>query len=397
MRDAALKKHAPGKVAAPVSPPLQIVPPAGHARLRRRHLGVLLSFFVLVILPLATVLTYLETRAADQYASTLGFSVRQEKTTSPIELLGGISALSAGSSKDTDILFDFIQSQEMISLVDAALDLRQIYGNPVGDPVFALAPDSAIEDLVAYWPRMLRIAYDPGTGLIKVEARAFTALDAQAIAAEVFRQSDIMINQLSAIAREDTIRHAQDELEKSVNRLKLARQAIVAFRNETQIMDPTADIQSQMGLLNNLQTQLAEALINMDLLREITRENDPRVEQARRRIEVIEKRISEERRKFGIASSSDRTAFSTLISDHEALIVDREFAEKAYIAALSSYDLAVAEARRQSRYLAAHVSPTLAESPQYPQRLMLAGVAALFLGLAWAIGVLVIYSIRGRR
>jgi capsular polysaccharide transport system permease protein len=57
----------------------------------------------------------------------------------------------------------------------------------------------------------------------------------------------------------------------------------------------------------------------------------------------------------------------------------------------------VAEARRQSRYLAAHVSPTLAESPQYPQRLMLAGVAALFLGLTWAIGVLVIYSIRDRR
>ena len=54
-----------------------------------------------------------------------------------------------------------------------------------------------------------------------------------------------------------------------------------------------------MGLLNSLQAQLAETLIELDLLAETARSDDPRVEQAKRKTVVIEKRIAEERRKLG--------------------------------------------------------------------------------------------------
>jgi capsular polysaccharide transport system permease protein len=77
--------------------------------------------------------------------------------------------------------------------------------------------------------------------------------------------------------------------------------------------------------------------------------------------------------------------------------VDREFAETSYTAALAAFDLAQAEARRQSRYLAAHVRPTLAERPQYPQRLTLFAVITLFAFLMWTVLVLVGYSLRDRR
>jgi capsular polysaccharide transport system permease protein len=79
------------------------------------------------------------------------------------------------------------------------------------------------------------------------------------------------------------------------------------------------------------------------------------------------------------------------------LNVDREFAEAAYLAARSSYDTALAKAQRQSRYLAAHVRPTLAETARYPERLQ---SALLLLGLllaGWGITILVYYSVRDRR
>ena len=47
-----------------------------------------------------------------------------------------------------------------------------------------------------------------------------------------------------------------------------------------------------MGLLNSLQAQLAETLIELDLLGEIASDSDPRVAQAKRKIVVIEKRIA---------------------------------------------------------------------------------------------------------
>ena len=57
----------------------------------------------------------------------------------------------------------------------------------------------------------------------------------------------------------------------------------------------------------------------------------------------------------------------------------------------------MAEARRQSRYLAAHVSPTLPERPELPQKLTLLGLVALFSFLIWAMIVLTGYALRDRR
>ena len=109
-------------------------------------------------------------------------------------------------------------------------------------------------------------------------------------------------------------------------------------------------------------------------------------------------RITEEKKKLGIGDQSGESqAFATLVGEFERLSVDREFAETTYTAALASFDSAQAEARRQTRYLAAHVRPTLAEQAEYPKRLTLLGLIALFAFLSWSILVLVAYSLRDRR
>lgn len=365
--------------------------------MRGRHLGLIISFLLMVVLPSAVTLWYLEQRAADQYASTIGFSVRAEEASSAMDFLGGITGVSSGSSSDTDILYEFIQSQKMVELVNQRLDLRQIYSKPDNDPVFAFQADGSIEDLVSYWSRMVKIYYEASTGLIEIRVTAFAAQDAQDIAKAILEESSRMINQLSAVARDDATKYAKRELAASVERLKHARQAVTEFRNRAQIVDPNADIQGQMGLLNNLHQQLAAAIIESDLLKENARENDPRADQAARRIAVIESRIAEERKKLGVGSGDGDGAYATLINEYEALSVDREFAEKTYLSALTAHDAALAEAQHQSRYLAAYVEPTLAETPQYPERLTLFGIVTVFLFMIWGILALVAYSIKDRR
>jgi capsular polysaccharide transport system permease protein len=155
-----------------------------------------------------------------------------------------------------------------------------------------------------------------------------------------------------------------------------------------------------MGLLTTLQAQLADALIEQDLLRETTRSDDSRLLQGERRIVVIEARIEEERRKLGLgggAGGAGGRVFADLVGEYETLVVDLEFAEQSYTAALAAFDAARNEARRQSRYLAAHVRPTLAERAEYPQRLLVLSLIALFSVLFWAIVVLTGYALRDRR
>jgi len=375
-------------------------PPAPKSAPRPRHIAILISFVLMVILPTLLAAWFLWVRAADQYASNLGFSVRREETSSALELLGGITALSGSSSTDTDILYKFLQSQDLVRRIDAQLDLVAIWSHPAAadDFVFGYDADGTIEDLLSHWKRMVKIYYDSTSGLIDLRVLSFDPADSRRIAEAIFAESTEMINDLSAIAREDAIRYARDDLESAVERLKSARQVITEYRNRTQIVDPTMDTQGQMGLVNTLQGQLAEAMIELDLLSETTRSTDPRIESANRRIRVIETRIAAERQKVGIGSEvSNGQAFADLVGEYERLVVDREFAEASYTASLAAYDAALAEARRQSRYLAAHIRPTLAERAEYPERFILLALTGLFLFLIWSVLALLAYSLRDRR
>lgn len=368
--------------------------------MKRRHWGMALSFLVVVLAPVLLVAFYLWGISNDQYVSKTGFSVRQEEGGSSTELLGGLAQFAgAGSgSGNTDILYEFIQSQEIVEAVDTRLDLAGLYAQHwPGDPLFALWPEANIEDLVWYWQRIVRVSYDQGAGLISLQVRAFEPETAQQISQAIIEESQKRINELNAIARADVMRYAEADLAKAVERLKASRQALTEFRIRTQIVDPEADIAGQMGVINTLQQQLAEALIELDLVAGTTSESDPRFTQALRRIEVIRERLAIERQAFAQGEVAGIGAdYPTLISEYEGLIVDREYAEQSYTAALTALDVAREKASRQSLYLATYIRPTLAQSSEYPQRLTLLGLAALFLTLAWGILVLVYYSIRDR-
>lgn len=380
--------------AAPAGKPIAVA-----AQLRPRHHGILASFVALVLLPVAVVATYLWVFAVDQYASTVGFSVRTEEMSSSLGLLGGITKLSGGGSSDSDILYDYIHSQELVAELDAQIDLRAIYARAwPEDWVFAFDPDSPIEDLVDHWERMVKITYDNGSGLMTLRVLAFDPDQATLIATKIVEQSTQKINALSDDARDDATRYARLEMERALERLKSAREAMTEFRMRTQMVDPVADLQGQMGILNNLQANLAESYIELDLLRVTTTATDPRIVQVEQRITVIQNRIEEERRKFSESGQGPRGEdYATMVAEFERLSVDREFAEQSYRVALAAYDSALAEAQRKSRYLATHIRPTTAEESKFPQRWTLLGLTAFFLLMAWAIGLLIIYSIRDRR
>lgn len=361
-----------------------------------RHRTITRAFYLLVVIPCLVTAIYLFAVAKDQYASTMGFSVRSQETNSAADLLGGLTKLSGGTGTDSEILFEFMQSQRLVRAVDDRVNLRKIYAMP-SDPLFGLSQDSSIEDLTNYWSRVVKVFFSNASGLIEVRVNAFRPEDAQRIAQAIYDESVAMINDLSIAARNDATQYARDELEIATQRLKDSREAVQQFRLRTQIVDPEADILGRMGVLNSLQEQLATAQVDLDLLYQTSGNSDPRAAQMERRVEVIKERLASERQKFSSADQDEGSAYATLVGEYERLAVDRQFAETAYISALSTLDNAIAEASRQSRYLAAYVEPTLAETAEYPRRWILLITVAGFLFAAWAIGVLIYYSLRDRR
>lgn len=379
-------------------PPLP--PLAAPAQVRKRHRGLIWAFVLVVVLPVLASAAYLWGFAKDQYASTVGFTVRREEASSATDILGGLSRITGGGgSMETDILYEFIRSQEIVTAIDERIGLADIYSqNWPADPAFALWPDPTTEDLRDHWERMVRISYDSATQLIELRVLAYSPEQSQQIAQEILAESQKMINNLNRAAREDIMRYANEDVDKTIVRLKEAREALSRFRTRTQIVDPAADIQGRMGVLANLQQQLAEALIENDIVLGTTQESDPRREQADRRIDVIRDRIASERATFATTEGGAAGEnYPDLLAEFERLTVDLQYAEETYRLALAAQDSAREQAVRQTVYLAPYVRPTLPQTAEYPQRAILTGMIALFLIFIWAIGALIFYSVRDRR
>lgn len=373
--------------------------PVGEAQIRPRHRGIMALAFALIVLPGIGSAVYLWGFAVDQYVSTAGFAIRSQSTTaSPLDFLGAFGASSSSTSKDMDILYNFIGSQQLVEKLDRDLGIQDLFSKPENDPLFAYDTSGTIEDLVSYWSRMVHVEYDSSTGLMRLNVHAFTPQDAQAVAKAVLAESSEVVNRLAAVARDDTTRYAKEALAAAEAKLKDARAALTEFRIANNIVDPTIDVSAQASVIGSLTQQLVQAQIELAMLEKgAAAATDPRKGTLEQRIAIIQSRIAEEQEKVAASGGSGAKGYAEIIATFQRLSADLEFGEQAYLTALASHDVAVEEAQHQQVYLATYEEPTLAQAATSPQRWLIL-IAVMVIGfLTWSIVTLIYYALRDRR
>lgn len=376
-------------------------PTPGRARFRLRHLLILLSFLLFFVGPVGGAAWYLYTQAAPQYHSQVSFSVHSEDAPSASSILTVFSQSTPSSASDTDILYDFISSQQIVEDLSKEIDLRAIFNRPENDPVFTLGEGATVEELHSYWQWMVYISFDRSTGIIDTEVRAFTPEDAQAVGAAIVKRSSELINTLSLESRTDLIEFARRDLEEAKERVNEVRKRLQVFRNKYQMINPETDIEKLMLVLNTLEQQLQERLIERDLLIDRVSENDSRLVTINREIAAIEARIMLEQTKLGIGEGADAAAqdqrLAEVVGEFEDIIAERSFAERAYTAVLAQYEQARADARRKHRYLLSHIGPTKAEKALYPQKEAIMAMLVIGLFCFWLVFVMIFFNVKDRR
>jgi capsular polysaccharide transport system permease protein len=380
-------------------------PAAGDLRLaqtatpRRRHRLAAATFTAFVAAPSLAAVAYLYGMAADQYASRVAFSIRSAENAAPVEFLGALTGGGIGAGPDAEIIYEFIRSQQMVETAAARLPLERYYNIAETDIVFSLGEDQPIEDVIDYWNWMTDVSYDSGSGIVNFEARAFAPEHAREIAALVLEESTALVNALSLQAREDAVSVAREVLVSAEDRLRAVRRDVKAFRDVEQELDPTMNAAAALSLVADLESELARARIDLASQLQLVGERSPRIAVLRERIESFERQIVEEKRRLGAGAGTAASgrALSDLLAEYEDLEVEREFAENAYLSALESFELAQVEARRQMRFLAPHIHPTLSVEAQHPQRALMSFAIFALLLVSWSVLLLVLYNVRDRR
>ncbi|ASY66256.1 Capsular polysaccharide export system inner membrane protein KpsE (plasmid) [Sinorhizobium sojae CCBAU 05684] len=371
-------------------------------KLRWRHAIIGGTFLGLVAVPATLASLYMAFVAADQYHSTTSFAVRSIEGGGATDILGMFTQASSGSTvSDSYILMDYILSERMVAAADGKFKLEDVYATRGLDYFYGIGSTLPIEDKLAYWRDVVSVNFDHASGIMQVTVKAFDPKQSQAIAQFIVDQSDSLVNSLSLSARNDVLRAAQDEVLAGEARLTKARAALRDYRDKSQEISPEEGAKLAVQLIGGLEAELTKLNADLATAKSQMSEDTPRIRVLKTRIESLEQQLTIERQRLGTGETSaanDPNApdVAGRIAEFEELETEREFAERAYTAALSSLEKARIEANNRQRYLALFIEPTLSEMAQYPSRLLNALLVTLGLLFVWGIGVMSYYNIRDR-
>ena len=354
-----------------------------------------LSFALLVLLPVTISGAYYFLIAADQFVAEFRFSLSSvgKPRFDPLSLLTGGSPHSA-AALESQVVVQYMTSRAMVDDLNATLDLRQLFSAPDADWWARLPVPAPIETLVRYWKGQVDPFYDPAIGTATVRVRAFSSADALRLAQAMVASSERLVNDLSMRARRDTVRYAEMEVAQAEGRLQAVLGEIRAFREREGVIDPSEAAKASALLAARLRDELVRANAELSSLQSYMRDDAPPVRVITARIRALEIQQRAVARDISDPEKSQTSGLSHLLASYEQLENERRFAETAYQHALLSLDQARADADRQQVYIASFVPPSLPEEALYPRRWRCFGMVALVSFAVWAIGGLMVQSVR---
>lgn len=354
-----------------------------HSFLRPQGLAIRL-LLTCVLLPTLIVFLYLALFASDMYLAETKFAIRSQNQQQSLDMLSTFFRTSTSTLSDSYILQNYISSADMIGKVDAKLHIREHYADKAHDIWYRLTATPTQDELLRYWRWAVTPAFDPDTGIMSVQVKAFTPQMAQAICQAILDASEELVNAMNARARTDAISLAQMEVTRAEERIRAANEAMRRYRERTVILDPQAVASGLYGLVNQLEGEITKTTAELAEATTYMQTGSPRVVMLRNRLEVLQKQLQAEKARLASQMQGDRP-LSALVSEFQTLTLEEEFARKQLTSAMASLETARVQAESKTLYVESFQKPIVPDESLYPRPVIFSLVfmlaAAVLLGL----------------
>lgn len=301
------------------------------------------------------------------------------------------SGLSAGQEQTKEVV-QYIRSRDALTDLEKQVDVKTKYAERGADFLSRFPGpfrDSSFESLFKYYGGMIGADTDPETGLAVLEVRAFTPRDAYQINAKLLELSELLVNRLNERAEGRAISEAERRVLQAEARVRNARVAISAFRNQQDLIDPSKQAAAVLDISNKLISEQAALQAQLDLMQRVAPQN-PNIPAIRNRIVAVGSAIAAQN---GRAVGTP-TGIASKLGAYEKLAVEQEFATQMLTAANASLEGARTEAQKQQFYLERVVEPNQPDDSALPRRLkrilvvFAASVCLYFIGWMLIVGIL---------
>lgn len=363
----------------------------------RRGGGLWRSFGIFVMIPTVLAALYFLVVASDIFASETRFMVRSGDTQQQIgsgalAMVAKVAGVS-GTSPDSFAVLNYVKSRAIIEDIGGKDTVFRLFNRDRGDFFATIEPDATWEDIVDYWHNRVTASLDTQSGIITVEATAFSAEEADWLARQVVEKSETLVNEISRRAREEALRVALADVELARTSLAEARETLRLYRNVSETIDPTMTAESIGQVLSQLMLKRIELEARLETTAGMLDEDFAPRQVIERELAQVKAQIAEQE---GLLASQGRSegTVSDVVASFENLRLEEEFAANRYSIAVSSYEKARQETERQQLYLVEIVRPTVPDTALYPR--VAAGIFMIFFisFVLWAIASLIVASVK---
>jgi capsular polysaccharide transport system permease protein len=351
------------------------------------RLAVRVSFILMVAAPTLAASIYYIFVASDQYVAEARFTVSagMPPAIDGIGALTGIAAMAV--IQDTQIVTNYVHSRAGVERLEKRIDIRDLYSTDAADWLSRFKKKKPIESFVKYWQHMCSISIVMPAGIVDLKVRAFNAQDAARIAQGVVDLSEELVNTLNERMNHDAVASAEEELERTSERLKASQIALENARNEEGLLDAPKTADALNSLIAGVSGDLLQLQAKYTSARKFVSEDAPQMLALKSRIEATSAQIADLKSQL-TTRSADPTAETTLSSSmtkFAELDLEKKTAEHLYAGSVAALEIAQMTAERQWMYINTFVRPVAPEQPQYPKRLLYSALVAVGSLALWGI------------
>jgi capsular polysaccharide transport system permease protein len=337
------------------------------------------DFIIVIAVPFVLAVFYYLFFAADRYVSETIISVRQAKETSISSTgLAALVGVNPSSKEDTLYLKEYIHSLDMLKILEKELNLRKMYSKEKLDFLYRFYSFLPQEDFLEYYQNRIEIVYDDMSGLLRINAEAFTPEDAHNLSKLILKHSEDFVNELSHAMSRKQFEFAEIEFRKAEERFSKAKNTLLAFQNRYGIFNPIEQAQSRAGLVWEFEIELAKKEAELSALRAYLQENTTQIITLKNEIAALKSQI--EKGVDTVTKNSDNAA-NILAAEYQTLSIEASFSEELYKLALQAVEQARIESTKQIKYLSVVQQPSMPQSAKYPREIynLITLIAVLFL------------------
>ncbi|HAT2610194.1 TPA: capsule biosynthesis protein [Kluyvera intermedia] len=322
--------------------------------------------WIVIAAPMALLVIYLVIFSQPRYMSESKVAVKRpsdiEASSLNVGLLLGASTSSSG--EDSLYLKEYINSADMLKVLDKQLDFHDAWSHSGLDFIYHLSKDTTAEQFLNYYRDRISVVFDDKTGLLTIQTQGFTPEFSQRFNKAVLKESERFINELSHKIARDQQNFAQEELRQARVRLDKSKAELLNYQNKNNILDPEVSATAATSLVMTLQGKKVELEAELRNLLSYLREDAPQVISIRNSVKALQAQIDAEQNK--ITAPGDKK-LNSMAADFDEIKARVTFDTEIYTMAIKAIEKTRQEAARKLKVLSVISSPQQPEESSFPR------------------------------